>query len=418
MEKQPQSRSAEKQPTQGAVKHSEDDYNFVDINPKTYDEVLVTRFYNALMKVNFPMEDELEPLETWIARLEPKQSAEINKVHTQHVLIALKKEDKSQKDEEGKDIPPVIAGGLVYQYFKVGNVALFAYMVIDQAFRRRGLINILIQRAITILHREARELGHPHCDLFIAETNGAGVEDGVMLSGDRHKVMHSLGFGHLDVAYVQPPLAEGKDPVYDLILIAHKLSPAISGPEGKRVVPVDGVMHHMREYARTAMWNPKNHSAFEDALYLKLALEQFKGVKTIAWNPNLPWPGPNKAPPGILKKPPFHPSQDAKEVKSQEASKDAKLVSSLAVSPAVEPAAASPLAVAAPPLQAIVQPIVQPLYSEKVSSSPLSAPASDSPPSPEPEEQPATPMPSRPPSMDGSPPKTPEPFSSPAVLAN
>jgi len=231
-----------------------------------------------------------------------------------------------------------------------------------------------------------------------------------------------LGFGHLDVAYVQPPLAEDKDPVYDLILIAHKLSPAISGPEGKRVVPVDGVMHHMREYARTAMWNPKNPSAFEDAVYLKLALEQFKGVKTIAWNPHLPWPGPNKAPPGILKKPPFHPSQDAKEVKSQEASKDAKLVSSLAVSPAVEPAAASPLAVAAPPLQAIVQPIVQPLYSEKVSSSPLSAPPSDSPPpSPEPEEQPpATPasMPSRPPSMDGSPPKTPEPFSSPAVLAN
>jgi len=409
MEKQPQSRRAEKQPTQGAVKYSEDDYNFVDINPQAYDEPLVTRFYNALMKVNFPMEDELEPLETWIARLEPKQSAEINKVHTQHVLIALKKEDKSQK-EEGKDVPPVIAGGLVYQYFKVGNVALFAYMVIDQAFRRRGLINILIQRAITILHREARELGRPHCDLFIAETNGAGVEDGVMFSGDRHKVMHSLGFGHLDVAYVQPPLTEAQDPVYDLILIAHKLSPAISGPEGKRVVPVEGVMHHMREYARTAMWNPKKPSAFEDALYLKLALKQFKGVKTVAWNRSLPWPGPNKAPPGILKKAPFHLIQGAKEVKSQEASKEAKSVSSLAVSPAVEPAAASP-PVAAPPLQAIVQLIVQP-YSEKVSDSP--------PPSPEPEEQPASPasMPSRPPSMDGSPPKTPEPFSSPAVLAN
>jgi hypothetical protein len=241
-----------------------------------------------------------------------------------------------------------------------------------------------------------------------------------MFSGDRHKVMHSLGFGHLDVAYVQPPLAEGKDPVYDLILIAHKLSPAISGPEGKRVVPAEGVMHHMREYARTAMWDPKNPSAFEDALFLKLALEQFKGVKTIAWNPNLPWPGPNKAPPGILKKPPFHLSQDAKEVKSQEASPEKS------VSLAVEPAAASPPA-AAPPLQAIVQPIVQPSFSEKLSSSPLSAPVSDSPPpSPEPDEQPATPatpatpasMPSRPPSMDGSPPKTPEPFSSPVVLAN
>jgi hypothetical protein len=415
MEKQPQSRSSEKQPVQGAVKYSEDDYNFVDINPKTYDEALVTRFYNALMKVNFPMEDELEPLETWVARLEPKQSAEINRVHTQHVLIALKKEDKSQKDEEGKEVLPVIAGGLVYQYFKVGNVALFAYMVIDQAFRRRGLINMLIQRAITILHREARELGHPHCDLFIAETNGAGVEDGVMFSGDRHKVMHSLGFGHLDVAYVQPPLAEGKDPVYDLILIAHKDSPAISGPEGKRVVPVEGVMHHMREYARTAMWDPKKPSAFEDALYLKLALEQFKGVKTVAWNPNLPWPGPNKAPPGILKKPPFHPSQDAKDGKSQEASPD--------VSPAVKPVAASLPSATGPPLQAIVQPIVQPSFSEKISSSP-SAPVSDSPPpSPEPEEQPATPatpasMPSRPPSMDGSPPKTPEPFSSPEVFAS
>jgi len=374
MEKAAELRSVEKQPSvvvENKQEQSADAWDFNDINPRNYDEALTARFYNALMLQNFPIDDEREPLEAWVDRLEPKRAEKYDKYHTQHVLVAFA---KGQKDKDGL---PVIAGGLIYQYFKVGNVALFAYMVIDQNFRRRGLINILIHRAIEILHREAKELGYPHCDLFLAETNGLGVEDGVMKSADRHRVMYGLGMGHLDCAYIQPPLAEGKEPCYDLILIAHKLSPVISGSEGKKSIPVEPVKHHIREYSRVAMWNPDRPEKHLDAPFLKHFMKQFEGVEKMAWNPNLPWPAAAPVPLSLRKNAINHQNQPVAEESKNNPSGESSPSPSPPPSPTSPDSAASSRS-SSPVLEPIRLPSSQsdaPQQSSNVSDSPIISPS-------------------------------------------
>jgi len=268
---------------------------------ESYSEALLSRFYNDLMKKNFPIEDELEPLETWISKIDPAQASKLHaNDYIFNVLLALDPTNKiAGTDDE------VIAGGIVFEYYKQSNCALITYFVVETEYRRGGLVKLLIQRALPILNQASLKNVNKSCDLILAETNATGVEDGVMESTVRHKIMQRLGFMELKFEYTQPPLDEEMDPVFDLLLICHELSPAIiTRKDGKKVVPVEKITGFLNDFAHACVGYSEEKSEYEEAAFFIHEMKQFKGTsdETIDLNAILPWSGPHAAPPGILKR--------------------------------------------------------------------------------------------------------------------
>eukprot|EP01137_Pigoraptor_chileana_P026622 Opistho-2@8212 len=208
----------------------------------SFDEALLSQFYHNIMKPNFPIADELDAFETWVESLDPalKHLADPLDPHF-HVLLALDCPETSSKDmasvEKGSVTEPlfdartcVVKGGLVCEYYPGSCCALASYAVVADSVRGKGIQRHLFDQALKILGNY--ETG---CDLFLAETNCIGVDDGVMESATRHTALHRLGFRGLDFAYAQPPLKEGTDWVKDLVLLVHHTTIGSAVVDGESV---------------------------------------------------------------------------------------------------------------------------------------------------------------------------------------
>jgi len=111
---------------------------------------------------------------------------------------------------------------------------------------------------------------------------------------------------HVGCQYIQPPLDEGKEECYDLILIAYLESPAIK-KEGKNLtLPAEPVIAFLQEFAQGCHGFEVAPENFINLPYYKHLFKQFETLKTIPVNPDLPWPGPS-SPPGKEHKESKHP---------------------------------------------------------------------------------------------------------------
>jgi len=302
----------------------EDSLDYVSLRDH-YDEELLLRFYNGLMKTNFPIEDELEAVENWVDLLNPENQKKRNpKAFVLDVILALikntepesnpasneshiKPEDyASEKNHPGaitqsddkkshKTDGRTISGGIVFEYYKASACGLVTYFVVDARYRKQGVVKILLKRALNQFTEIAKKHGKEGCNVIFAETNATGVEDGVMPSTVRHKIMQRLGMGHVGVEYIQPPLDEGKDECYDLLLIAYLESPAIK-KEGKHfTVPTEHVKAWLKEFAEGCAGFDTDPEEYIHKDYYKRLFKQFDTLtSTLPVNPELPWPGPTK----------------------------------------------------------------------------------------------------------------------------
>jgi len=289
-----------------------------------YDEELLLRFYNGLMKTNFPIGDELEAVENWIERLNPAQRHKIHpKDFVLDVILAMITKTEPEKNpasfgsstksedyaaeknhpgsvghEEKKTDERTISGGIVFEYYKESSCALVTYFVVDTRYRKQGVVKTLLKRTLKQLTETAKAHGKDGCSVTFAETNATGIEDGVMPSTVRHKIMQRLGMGHVGCEYIQPPLDEGKEECYDLILLAYLESPAIKKDGQKYTVPAEPVKVFLQEFARGCYGFDIDPKEYVDLPYMKQLFKQFEGVSTLTVNPDLPWPGPAKRPEG------------------------------------------------------------------------------------------------------------------------
>jgi len=304
-------------------KQFEDSLDYVSIRDH-YDEELLLRFYNGLMKTNFPIGDELEAVENWVDNLNPENQKKHNpKAFVLDVILAMIKgtepetnpasigshikleEYASEKNHPGainqedkkvdhKRDGRTISGGIVFEYYKESACGLVTYFVVDARYRKQGVVKILLKRALNQLTEIAKKHGKEGCHVILAETNATGVEDGVMPSTVRHKIMQRLGMAHIGVEYIQPPLDEGKDECYDLLLIAYLESPAIK-KEGKNyTVPAEHVKAWLKEFAAGCYGFDTNPEDYVHKDYYKRLFKQFDSLTNITVNPELPWPGPIK----------------------------------------------------------------------------------------------------------------------------
>eukprot|EP01060_Flectonema_neradi_P038300 TRINITY_DN7998_c0_g1_i1.p1 TRINITY_DN7998_c0_g1~~TRINITY_DN7998_c0_g1_i1.p1 ORF type:complete len:337 (+),score=43.88 TRINITY_DN7998_c0_g1_i1:446-1456(+) len=221
-----------------------------------YDGVALKHFYDTFMKKNFPIEDELDPLEVWEEVLDPEkvESFEDQAVEL-HVVVGY-------GDSKARDI----VGGVVFEYYKMSNCCLMSYIAVADDHRKSGVAKALVQLAEETCQQASSRLkksdddNKPWLDsisrvsvndttekllrevsammspeehkfmtsnisnyksglcLFFAETNAEGVEDCVMDSTVRHKILSRLGFRPLRFSYIQPPLSDDQLPCYDLLL--------------------------------------------------------------------------------------------------------------------------------------------------------------------------------------------------------
>jgi hypothetical protein len=244
-----------------------------------FDKQLLTRFYEKLMIPNFPLEDERDDLNDWLYCFHiqsqlPQQSSSslssnnaINKGPIMDVLILVLEEGEEDEDddkglsnddddiqsenEEEKENPLVtvtsktttttstaIVGGIAIEYYQQAQVGLLSYVVVDEEFRRNGIIKILhpvAYDAIQQLHRHRQRCwrqqnedtsstdsdGNDHALMF-AETNtiDAGDVSPEMIQ-QRHGVLKKLGYQHIQFPYVQPPLVDDGDSFDDIMLLLY-----------------------------------------------------------------------------------------------------------------------------------------------------------------------------------------------------
>jgi ribosomal protein S18 acetylase RimI-like enzyme len=263
--------------------------SFIQVNTtQHFDTKLISRFYNGLMKTNFPIEDELEPLDVWLQQLDPKfQAAQEARRYTMNQILAL---DHSQTVTGTSD--PVIAGGISFEYYKEGNAALVTYFVVDPSWRRKGLLGELFRQAVTILNAQAKALGKPALSAIFLETNKAGVEDGVMVSTVRHEIQSRLGFCRLCIDYVQPPLSEGQAACSDLLLTVYKGSLPKDQQELKEgTIPAKTVRDWYEGFCHSLMGYDTDPATYANAPWYKatmrsLEMQEATGVR---WQAKTPW---------------------------------------------------------------------------------------------------------------------------------
>ncbi|KAI9021774.1 hypothetical protein DFJ74DRAFT_768394 [Hyaloraphidium curvatum] len=104
-----------------------------------------------------------------------------------------------------------LAGCLLAEVFPAAAAWIVTYVVVDPGFRGAGVGKGLFSRAV----RAAEGIAGAHAVAFAETEEHAGGA-----AADRFYFLARMGFRRLEVAYVQPPLAEGKDKVRNLLLLA------------------------------------------------------------------------------------------------------------------------------------------------------------------------------------------------------
>src|SRR5579859_2162987 len=136
---------------------------------------------------------------------------------TFHVLVA---------EEAGR-----VVGGSVFSYVPRSNCGFSEYLVLKPGARGRGMGRQLFERRREVLNAQAVQHGRhglaPCHGLFI-EVDNPERTPAEMLEAERDssidpyarlRMFAHLGFRRVDIAYVQPPLGEGKEAVDYLDLL-------------------------------------------------------------------------------------------------------------------------------------------------------------------------------------------------------
>eukprot|EP01087_Luapelamoeba_hula_P009378 TRINITY_DN2414_c3_g1_i4.p1 TRINITY_DN2414_c3_g1~~TRINITY_DN2414_c3_g1_i4.p1 ORF type:complete len:395 (-),score=72.87 TRINITY_DN2414_c3_g1_i4:41-1225(-) len=199
---------------------------------------LLHSFYNGLMIEAFPLEDELDPIETWEQHLNLLPIPTHPPHHLPHlpqlpqpVLAVTESQGEvvevllffdAHLDQDKPLTQRTVIGGGVVEYFLESGCGLLAYFVVSPTERNRGLSKVIIQACVDSLYAIARE--RDPCVAYVpifAETNDphcvpAGEDS--LAPNIRLGVLHKLGFGLLNCDYVQPPLSKHTKPCTDLLL--------------------------------------------------------------------------------------------------------------------------------------------------------------------------------------------------------
>lgn len=264
---------------------------FIDIadSPETHQELL-SRFYTEMMIPNFPIADELDPLEKWEYLLSSNAKRQTYAPDF-HILVVIQR-----TDETGAATPPLIMGGAVFEYYAQANSGLLTYLTVGSKYRGFGLGKILTDRSKEILERNAKRRGHlAGCNAIFLETNSAmkvQESEDVINPAKRHEIFYKMGLRQVDIDYVQAPLWKGKKKVNYLLLCAF-LTPRIPREEVGGLVSYYLPSSLLRNSIR-AFWASSSHYnnyRYTDDVDYKRMMDQLRRRNNINLL-DLPWERP------------------------------------------------------------------------------------------------------------------------------
>jgi GNAT superfamily N-acetyltransferase len=126
------------------------------------------------------------------------------------------------------ELDAAVLGGALFSYVPATNCGFSEYLVVRKAQHGLGLGRRLFDARRAILDAQARQVGQTACrGLFIEVDNPSRTPPDLLAkereiaidAATRLQIFAHLGFWRIDMAYVQPPLGRGKEPVSYLDLL-------------------------------------------------------------------------------------------------------------------------------------------------------------------------------------------------------
>lgn len=159
---------------------------------------LLTRAYNDVYIPAFPIADERESIEAWMANYKnPVKNAEIV------IIIAGENLDNHRH--------AVIKGMSVGYYYPSGDAGLMAYVAIDPKYRSEGLGHVMVEARKQALLNAAKRHGKSLGGVFLECNDPTKVkpEDDSFDPATRIKIFQKWGAEIIPIDYVQPSLSVG-----------------------------------------------------------------------------------------------------------------------------------------------------------------------------------------------------------------
>ena len=178
------------------------------------DTELLTQFYNGLMRSNFPVPGELEPLDVWINKLTTQSTSTTHSLCTLHIDLAI---DTSRSHQNQ------LIGGVVWEYYKYSNCVLITYLVIDESTRGQGTGLYLCLNAWSTMQSCSQLISqHDMPYIILCEVNDPmkiDINQDTIAPIERIRAFQQMGVRQIsDIYYVQPELNSTQPRAYDLLL--------------------------------------------------------------------------------------------------------------------------------------------------------------------------------------------------------
>lgn len=183
---------------------------------------LLARAYNDVYIPAFPIADERESIDAWMANYKnPVKNAEI-------VIIIAGEHLDSQRHA-------VIKGISVGYYYPSGDAGLMAYVAIDPKYRSEGLGHVMVEARKQALLAAAQRHGKKLGGVFLECNDPAKVkpEDDSFDPATRIKIFEKWGAEIIPIDYVQPPLSveDAKSDYMKLLAYPHPTTGKYPTPE-------------------------------------------------------------------------------------------------------------------------------------------------------------------------------------------
>lgn len=235
---------------------SEQRYKLVDL--RFMENYRLDNVYNKLLKVYFPIEDELDDLEDMRSHLQPRADPRDPELH---ILLARQGEE--------------LLGCACYEYYPRSNFCLMSYICVNAHSRGLGVARRLVSYLERDMQKRARETNRDLAAIF-AETHVSGAEDAIMDVDARQRCLRALGFRCLRFDYTQPPLSDCHNPCGGLRLLV-KDKPELSS---------SAIVAYLEDFAGSVQgWEC---CSWREEPYFKAQLAQLQSPSIEATR-DLPW---------------------------------------------------------------------------------------------------------------------------------
>lgn len=257
------------------------------------------------MVPNFPIQDELEPLENFLVALKAGSTHPFEL----DIVVVLDGDvpellNSPPAASEWKGSAPVglvrtdfkspsIVGGIITEYYPEPNCGLITYILVNRLFRGSGVAGFLMNYSREVLDQNAKARGHlSGCDAIFLETNSAKkvhAQHDVIDPRARHAILHRYGCRLLDFDYIAPPLSP-QHPKVDFLLLTVLLTDHIPHDGTSYYVPSSLVISYVTSLWRMAVELERTNIDLETDPDFRQMIEQLESRERIPLL-DLPWGG-------------------------------------------------------------------------------------------------------------------------------